>query len=198
MYNQSACYLFSTVKATTSKWAYLRDGFVRRRRIVGAALPSGSGYESLKKRDMAKQWPYYSLMETLMARVTQERRMATNMDSQNIAVEFVDNQAFGSTSSVINSQPAGSGGRRHHSRSTPSPLEGQTPQSKRQLQQQQQSTAISEVIDLIKSRRVVRDEYDSFGEVVAHALRGMPAERSGRLRFKIAALLFGDGSADVE
>ena len=59
-----------------AKWAYLRDGFVRRRKVVTAKLPSGSGTDALNKQQVAKQWPYYGLMETLLANVAQERRYA--------------------------------------------------------------------------------------------------------------------------
>ena len=97
---------------------------------------------------------------------------------------------------MAESQPAGSSLRRPSSgSSTPPPRESQTPVApkKRQLQQQPTSS-LNEVLEVMKSRRVTRDQFDSFGEVVAHALRDMCKRRAGQIRAKIIALLFEDES----
>ncbi|KAF0303512.1 hypothetical protein FJT64_024502 [Amphibalanus amphitrite] len=74
-----------------------------------------------------------------------------------------------SETDVINSQQAGSSGRRHPSRSTPSPLKGQTPTAPSKRQLQQQTSTISQVLEVIKSRRIVWDKFDSLGDVGARA-----------------------------
>ena len=62
-----------TVKTTISKWGYLRDAYVRRRRVVNAPIPSGSGHDARAKKEAAKKWPHFATMDMMMANVVQER-----------------------------------------------------------------------------------------------------------------------------
>ena len=54
------------VKSTISQWNYLRDGYIRRRRLANTPIPSGSGHEAKLKKENAKKWPHYAVMDVIM------------------------------------------------------------------------------------------------------------------------------------